>query len=69
MSWFIERLVDLGPKERYRYHVSGLNTEPRIPERFSWSVPSLDDERYLTHPDASAELRALVDVAKKKVTP
>lgn len=42
--WLIDEVTDHGPGQWYRYGVRGRNAETG--ERFSWAVPSLDDERY-----------------------
>jgi len=65
MSWLIKTLKDAGKGEWYRYSITGENTEHPKPELFSWSVPSLKDERFVAHPDAEPSVVAAVQKAKE----
>jgi hypothetical protein len=48
--WEILTVKDHGPRQHYRYSVTGVNHHRAPPERFSWSVPNLDDPQYdLSH--------------------
>lgn len=45
-QWKVERLAVLGGGE-YRFHVEGVNrADPKKPERFAWSVPTVKAEAY-----------------------
>jgi hypothetical protein len=57
--WKIKRILDRGPKEYYRYHVSGENLSSEIPTDFHWSVPDLRDYRYFLADDADERSRHL----------
>lgn len=64
MAWKILTMTDAGKGQWYRYSITGTNTEAVPPGPFSWSVPDVKDARYEAHPDASAEVKALVKRAK-----
>lgn len=50
--WKVKRIIDKGPGEYYRFHVSGENGFNEIDKDFRWGVPDLDDERYCLADDA-----------------
>lgn len=64
MPWKILEMTDKGRGEMYRYHVGGENTEAVPPESFRWNVRDIRDERYEAHPDASPEMKTMVQKAK-----
>lgn len=48
-DWVVTSIVDRGPGHYYRYQVTGINMnhpEGHSDRAFSWSVPSIDDDRY-----------------------
>lgn len=62
--WLIKRIVDKGPKELYRYHVSGENASCEILTEFRWSVPDLLDDRYCVHSEADDSVRRIFAAAR-----
>lgn len=62
--WIIKQIIDKGPGEFYRYHVSGENASCEMPTEFHWNVPSLDDDRYCVHSDADKSVRRIFDAAR-----
>lgn len=56
--WQILSITDKGPTHYYRFHVRGWNTSNVPAEEFWWSVPDLDDARFVPHVDATQETRA-----------
>ena len=62
-DWMILDITDKGPAQHYRFHVEGVNLSDKG-RTFSWGVPSVANERYAAHPDASDAVRAAIEAAK-----
>ena len=48
-DWVVTSIEDRGPGTYYRYQVTGINLnhpEGHPDREFSWSVPSIDKDRY-----------------------
>ena len=55
--WKVKRILDKGPGEYYRFHVSGENLSREIPTDFHWSVPDLDDAAFFLADDVEESTR------------
>lgn len=64
MPWQINEITDNGSLW-YRFHVVGVNTDTIPPEKFSWSVPDIAEDRFVAHPDAPESVRQAIASAKK----
>lgn len=62
--WKVKHILDKGPGEYYRFHVSGENGFSEINAGFHWSVPDLDDGRYYLADDADDSTKQAFERAR-----